>query len=249
MIWIYGDDNSDRKRFPIVTLLLIALNIYVFFFLQECGANTEFTYSLSTVPAEIVTGEDIIRDAQIVNDRPVAPPLYDTPVPVYLTLLTALFMHGGLFHLLGNMLFLFVFGDNVEDRLGKIKFLLFYLCCGAFASLGHIATVYIANGNPLVPLLGASGAISGVLGGYILYYPKKQIKMLFWLIIIPIRFRMPAFAVIGIWFVLQILNGLRGGGGNIAYGAHIVGFVSGMLLVMLLRNSSRQRRFYYNPPQ
>lgn len=241
MIWIYGDDNSDRKRFPVVTLLLIGLTIFVFFFLQECGTNHEFTYSLTTVPAEIVTGQDIVQDAQRRGGGGVSAPLYATPVPVYLTLITALFLHGGILHLLGNMVFLFVFGDNVEDRLGRMRFLLFYLCCGILASLGHVASVYATGASTTVPLLGASGAISGVLGGYVLYYPRKRIKMIFWLLIIPIRFQMRAFLVIGVWFLLQVANGLLGGSGGVAYGAHVVGLISGVVLVLLLRNKNRRR--------
>jgi len=246
MIWIYGDDNSDRRRFPIITPLLILLNCYVFIAFQDCGVNDSFTYAYATVPAEIVTGEDIIGSVHE-NGRAISAPLFRTPIPVYLTLITALFMHGGFWHLFGNMLFLFVFGDNVEDRLGRIRFLLFYLCCGIAASLGHIAASYISGANIYTPLLGASGAISGVLGGYLCYYPRKKIKALFWLLIIPIRFRLSAFVVIGVWFAMQLFSAvgsIGSVGGGVAYGAHIAGFLAGFALVVLRkRNQPRRMRF------
>jgi membrane associated rhomboid family serine protease len=143
-----------------------------------------------------------------------------------------MFMHGGLAHILGNLLFLFIFGDNIEDRLGRARYLLFYLVCGTLASLAHVFSTVWLQGNINVPSLGASGAISGVLGGYIVLFPRKRVR------VILIRFltQMPAFYAIGIWFVFQLLNGIGifGAGsqvGGVAYAAHIGGFLAGVLLI------------------
>src|SRR5919197_1144384 len=160
MVLPIGDDNSDRATTPYVNYLIIALNLLVFVFLQGMGTNDRFTYAFSTVPEEIVTGRQ------------------PTPGSVYLTLLTSMFMHGGWAHILGNMLFLWIFGDNIEDRLGHPRYLIFYLVCGVLASLAHVFTTVAFGSNPLVPSLGASGAISGVLGGYILLFPRRQVSVI-----------------------------------------------------------------------
>ena len=241
MIFPIGDDNSDRATAPIVNYLLIAINILVFVFLQGLGSNERFTYAFSTVPAEIVSGRDIVtRDRELPNPIPggesvVVPGLQPTPFSVYVTLLTSMFMHGGIAHLLGNMLFLWIFGDNIEDRLGHGRYLIFYLVCGLLASLAHVVSTVMLSNNPaylLIPSLGASGAISGVLGGYILLYPKRQVHV--------IMFRMlttvPAYVAIGLWFLFQLISGLGmlGGGsqeGGVAYAAHIGGFIAGLVLI------------------
>src|SRR5207253_5615483 len=140
-----------------------------FVFLQGLGTNDRFTYAFSSVPAEIITGKDIVTRDQILvqpytGQRVAMPGLQPTPIPVYITLITSMFMHGGIAHILGNMLFLFIFGDNIEDRIGHLRYLIFYMVCGVIASLSHVAATVIFDQNPLVPSLGASGAISGVLG-------------------------------------------------------------------------------------
>ena len=137
------DDNSDRQTFPFVNYAIIALNIFVFVVLQGLGSNDQFTYSFSTVPAEILQGHDIVTPARVVQymgQRMVIPGLGPTPGSVYFTLFTSMFMHGGFMHLAGNMLFLWIFGDNIEDRLGHVKYLIFYLLCGVIASLAHVFT-------------------------------------------------------------------------------------------------------------
>ncbi|MCA1592183.1 MAG: rhomboid family intramembrane serine protease, partial [Acidobacteria bacterium] len=174
MIFPIGDDNSDRTTAPIVNYVIIAINILVFVFLQGMGGNDKFTYAYSTVPQEIVTGRDVTSPDRVAvvpgtEQRVEVPGLQPTPGSVYLTLLTSMFMHGGLAHIFGNMLFLWIFGDNLEDRLGHMKYAIFYLVCGVLASLAHVfSTVALSSdaSSLLVPSLGASGAISGVLGGY-----------------------------------------------------------------------------------
>jgi membrane associated rhomboid family serine protease len=163
------------------------------------------------------------------------PGLQPTPGSVYLTLLTSMFMHGGWAHILGNMLFLWIFGDNIEDRLGHLRYLIFYLLCGVIASLAHVfSTVMFSNGGSglLVPSLGASGAISGVLGGYILLYPRNRVRV----IILRIFTTVPAYVALGLWFAFQLVSGIGmlGPGsqeGGVAYAAHIGGFVAGLALV------------------
>src|SRR5436190_3321786 len=171
MLFPIGDDNRGRTTTPVVNYVLIAINILVFVFLQGLGSNDKFTYAYSTVPAEIITGRDIVtRPVAVENltgQRIEMPGLQPTPIPVYLTLLTSMFMHGGIAHILGNMLFLWIFGDNIEDRLGHLRYLIYYLVCGIIAGLSHVLATALFATDPtslLVPSLGASGAISGVLG-------------------------------------------------------------------------------------
>jgi len=231
-----GDDNRDRKTTPVVTYLLIALNVYVFIYWQQLGTSLGFTYAFATVPGEILTGRDLITETTVLIDPFTGqsfemPGLQPTPYSVYLTLLTSMFMHGGVAHLLGNMMFLWIFGDNVEDRMGHLPYLLFYLICGVLASLCHVLTTLILGQSLLIPSLGASGAISGVLGAYIWLFPRRGVHVWVFLFIITV----PAFVAVGIWFLFQVTNGLGvlGGqeAGGVAYAAHIGGFIAGLLLV------------------
>jgi len=234
-----ADDNSDRTLTPFVNYLLLAANIAVFVLLQGMGGNERFTYAFSTVPKEIVTGKDVITPAQRVVDPAsgqsfVQPGLQPTPVSVYLTLLVSMFMHGGIAHIAGNMLYLWIFGDNIENRMGHGRYLAFYLVCGVLASLAHVFTTAATDGNMLVPSLGASGAISGVLGGYMLLFPGRRVRMLVGRGIT----EMPAWVSIGVWFLFQLVAGmgLLGGGsqaGGVAYAAHVGGFVAGLILVKI----------------
>ncbi len=231
-----GDDDSDIQIFPIINYILIAINILVFIVYQNLGSNLEFTYSYATVPAEIVSGHDIVSkpvwvDDPITGQQVQIPGLGRTLIPVWLTLITSMFMHGGFGHLGGNMLYLWVFGDNLEDKLGHFRFLLFYLLCGIIATLTHVSSDYIFGENHLIPSLGASGAISGVMGGYLFLFPTRRITVFF----IFTFLRVPAFIVLGLWILLQIANGSGYLGGSeasgIAYAAHIGGFIAGVLLV------------------
>ena len=253
MLFPIADDNRDRRTTPVVNYVLILINIFVFVFLQGLGSNDRFTYAYSTVPGEIITGRDIVtRPVAVQNltgQRMEMPGLQPTPIPVWLTLITSMFMHGGIAHIFGNMLFLFIFGDNIEDRLGHIRYLIYYLVCGIIAGLSHVfATAALASevSSLLVPSLGASGAISGVLGGYILLYPTNRVVVLLGWFATP----MPAFLAIGLWFVFQLISGLGvlGSGsqaGGVAYAAHIGGFIAGLILIKIFAIGRRPPDRYY----
>jgi membrane associated rhomboid family serine protease len=260
MVMPIGDDNTGRLRQPFVNYLLLAANVLVFIFFQGMGSDEKFTYSFSTVPREIVSGRDIVTDDRQV-EHPVTkepitvPGLKPTPISVYITLITSMFMHGGIAHLLGNMLFLWIFGDNIEDTLGHLRYFVFYLVCGLAASLAHVFSTLLFNGpgseQMLIPSLGASGAISGVLGGYIMLHPHRRVTV--------IMFRMltqvPAYVAIGMWFLFQLVSsmGVFGGGseiGGVAYAAHIGGFIAGLVLIRPFAAGARgpaepQRANYY----
>jgi membrane associated rhomboid family serine protease len=238
MVFPLYDDNTDRTRFPYVNYVFIALNILVFVLLQRLGSDISFTYSFSTVPQEIMTGRDIVTDPQIVEyagQQVRVPGLGETWPSVYFTLLTSMFMHGGIAHIAGNMLFLWIFGDNIEDRLGHVRYAIFYLLCGLIASLAHVFTTAAFAGEQadmLVPSLGASGAISGVLGGYILLHPARRVTVILFRFLTDV----PAWVAIGIWFAFQLISGLGmlGAGsqrGGVAYAAHIGGFIAGLVLI------------------
>jgi membrane associated rhomboid family serine protease len=237
MLLPIGDDNRDRRITPIINYLLIALNIFVFVYWQQIGFNDAFTYAYATVPGEILTGTDIVTNSRVLTDPYTQqqfqlPGLQPTPVPVFLTLITSMFMHGGIAHIAGNMLFLSIFGDNLENVMGHLKYLLFYLLCGILAGLSHVFSTLILGQSMLIPSLGASGAISGVLGGYVLLFPTRGVRV--WMFIFFV-ITVPAFLVVGLWFVFQVLNGYGSLGGEeaggVAYAAHIGGFIFGLILV------------------
>ena len=234
MVFPLGDDNADRTSFPVVNVALIVANLLVFGLLQKMGRDEQFTLAYATVPAEIISGSDLITADKIVRVDTAAGPqqvqmpgLKKTPLPVYLTLLTAMFMHGGIAHLLGNIWFLWIFGDNIEHDMGKLRYLAFYLLTGLLASLTH---VFLNSSGPSaeIPSLGASGAISGVLGAYLLLHPHRRVMILL------LRFvtEVPGYIAVGVWFLFQIVSGLGmlGGQGGVAYGAHIGGFIAGAVL-------------------
>jgi membrane associated rhomboid family serine protease len=219
-----------------VTYLFIALNVLVFVVLQGFGTNERFTYAFSVVPEEIRTGEDIARPVSVqVGDQTVQVPLQPTPIPVYLTLLISIFMHGSLMHLFGNMLFLWIFGDNVEDELGHGRYAAFYLLTGILASLAHVVSTFVFGDNPFIPSLGASGAISGVMGGYLVLHPHRRVRV----IMMRMLTTVPAYVAVGLWFVFQLVSafGVIGqgpqSGGGVAFMAHIGGFIAGAALVRL----------------
>src|SRR6185436_4265474 len=252
MVLPLWDDNTDRQTTPIVNYAIIALNIFVFVVLQGLGSNDQFTYSFSTVPAEILQGHDIVTPARVVQymgQRLVIPGLGPTPGSVYFTLFTSMFMHGGFMHLGGNMLFLWIFGDNIEDRLGHAKYLVFYLLCGVIASLAHVFTTGVfatSESALLVPSLRATGAISGVLGAYILLHPKRRVTVILFRFLTDV----PAYVAIGIWFAFQLISGLGmfGGGsqtGGVAYAAHIGGFLAGLALIKVFDMGANRRTREY----
>jgi membrane associated rhomboid family serine protease len=241
MLMPIGDDNSLNKGVPYVTYALIVANVLVWILCQGMGGDSNFTLAFSTVPAEILTGKDIITEAKTITDQYTGdqfllPGLQRTPVHVYFTLITSMFMHGSWSHLLGNMLYLYIFGDNIESRLGSAKYLLFYLVTGVLASLSHVFSTYFMHQSSIIPSLGASGAISGILGGYLMLFPKVQVKALFIYRIIVI----PAALALGLWIAFQIVSGLGiigGKGGGVAYAAHVGGFIAGMLLIKMFDNA------------
>jgi membrane associated rhomboid family serine protease len=206
-----GDDDSARRTAPVVTYALIAIN--VLFFLVELTAGDAFINRWSVVPRQLLAN----------------------PAAEFITIFTAMFMHASWLHLGGNMLYLWIFGDNVEDRLGHAKFLIFYLLCGIAAFFAQ--ALFDPSSN--VPNLGASGAIAGVLGAYLLMFPRGSVRVMMGRGIIPL----PALVVIGFWFVLQLLSsfGAAGGQGGVAYMAHVGGFITGLILAVLFGGTRQPR--------
>jgi len=209
-----GDDDSARRTVPLVTYALIALNV-LFFFVELSG------------------GDAFINKWAFVPSRFMANPTAD-----FLTLFTSMFMHAGWVHLGGNMLYLWIFGDNVEDRFGHMNFTIFYVLCGLAATFAQLAFSLGSN----IPNLGASGAIAGVLGAYILMFPQQQVRVLIGRVVTP----MSALIVIGFWIVLQFFSGFASiadtaDTGGVAYMAHIGGFVAGFVLTFFFKGSSRSR--------
>jgi membrane associated rhomboid family serine protease len=223
-----GDDNSDRTITPYVNYVFIGINLIVFVLLQGLGGNDTFTYAFSLVPKEVTNGVDL-TGAQIVRDTITGQTgridHYPSPLPVYFNFLSSMFMHGGIMHILGNMLFLWVFGDNLENLLGHIRFAAFYIACGLAAAFAQI----VMDADSIIPMLGASGAISGVLGGYVLLFPQRRVRA----VIFNFLTEVPAFMAIGIWILYQLVLGYLTppGTGGVAYAAHIGGFFAGLLLV------------------
>lgn len=224
-----GDENVANRKFPFVTVLLIVINVLVFFLELGQGSQAQlqtFFEKWSVVPQEYVRGTDL-------------PP--QIPVPFWFTLFSSMFMHGGWMHLIGNMLYLWIFGDNIEEHWGHMRFLLIYLICGVVASLAHI----FFNQNSTLPSLGASGAISGVLGAYLVLFPRNRVRVLMGYGIIVL----PAIVVLGFWILFQFINQLGQIGATtesagIAYWAHIGGFIAGVIFAFLFRGSPRTGRAF-----
>jgi membrane associated rhomboid family serine protease len=236
-----GDDDEPGHGLAWVTIALLLANLAVFFLVQL--PDEEFTYGYAVVPVQIIEGRDITEPTPVrVDGREVVIPHAPGPDPIHLTLITSLFMHGGFFHLFGNMLFLGIFGDNIEHRFGRLRYLLFYLGAGVLATFAHIAV----QPNSLIPTLGASGAISGVLGAYLVLFPRNRVTMIVFRFI-PIR--VPAIFAIGIWAVLQLIYGfgqiaVTEQTAGVAYMAHIGGLVVGVAVGFVARatGGSRGRR-------
>ena len=211
-------DDIPTERTPVVTIGLIALNILVFLYQIKLGPHQQaFIHAWGTVPFEIVHNTDL---APRIN------------LPLKATIFTAMFIHGGLFHIFGNMLYLWIFGNNVEDVLGRANFVLFYLGCGFLAAY---AQIYI-NPSSRIPMIGASGAVSGVLGAYLLLYPRARILTLIFLGFFIQIIRVPAIFVLSFWIILQLINGtaaLSSGSTGVAWFAHIGGFVAGLAFLKL----------------
>ena len=224
-----GDDNSDRTVFPLVNYAIIGVNILVFLVLQQLGSNEQFTYAFALVPKEVTTGIDLIQPTVIHDSlgHSGSIPQFAAPLGVYFNILSSMFMHGGIAHIFGNMLFLGIFGDNVENAIGHVRYAIFYLLCGVAAAAGQI----IIGPDSAIPMLGASGAISGVLGGYVLLFPTRQVRA----IILNFLTTVPAYVAIGIWIVYQVILGYLtpSTGGGVAYSAHIGGFIAGIISIKI----------------
>ncbi len=212
------DDNPTQIR-PIMTIVLIVLCVLVF--LVQIGHPSSYVIrAYGLVPAALFSSYSQ------------APSWPGIPVPATLTVFTSMFMHGDWMHLIGNMLFLWIFGNNVEDAMGHFRFILFYLLCGIIAAMSFA----LPNSDSLIPMVGASGAISGVLGAYLLLYPRARVLVLIYVAAI----RIPAVWVLGMWFVFQLLSTAAADAsqGGVAWGAHIGGFVAGMVLIPLFKNKA-----------
>jgi membrane associated rhomboid family serine protease len=236
-------DNIATSRTPVVTYALIAANILVYFFWQQGGftlgdpSNAHYICQLqdwAAIPHEITNPGDQVLIAQGCPSDPTA--------PTWATVFTAMFMHGGLLHLGGNMLFLWIFGNNVEDAMGPLKFIVFYLLAGIAA----LALQVVIDPGSTVPTLGASGAIAGVLGGYLVRFPRARVVSVIFIVFFFTIIELPALLVLGFWFIQQALYGYfdlaqptGGGGGGVAYFAHIGGFVFGLLAIRVF---ARRRR-------
>jgi membrane associated rhomboid family serine protease len=248
-------DNNPAGSFPIVTIVLIAINVLVFFF-----QSPDLKHYYEMIPIDVVSGRDYVGLAYVTDEgvhfRPTSPevaanlpvsihnvvPVLPTLQPPWLTIFTAMFLHANLLHIGGNMLFLWIFGNNVEDALGKMRYLVFYLACGFVAALAQI----VVDPGSVIPTLGASGAIAGVLGAYIVMFPGAKILTLITALFIWFLREISAFWVIGLWIALQVVEGFNGLGGasmgGVAYFAHIGGFVAGIVGVLCMGGRSLGRR-------
>jgi membrane associated rhomboid family serine protease len=223
-----GDERTGRDLTPYVVFALIAVNVLVW--LLQLSLGDSFTNGYATVPFEITHGQDLIGPHTItVGGQSISIPEAPGPSPIYLTLLTSMFMHGGWLHILGNMLYLWIFGDQTESLLGHGRFLVFYLVCGLAASLAQI----LVAPDSVVPSLGASGAIAGVLGAYLVKFPRNRVRVL----VMRGITELPAVVVLGMWIVRQLVSQVSTAAGEaagVAYMAHIGGFIAGLALVFAL---------------
>lgn len=223
MIPIQDIPDGQRRHFPAFTVALIAANVLVFLYELSLGSGLpRFIYTYGMIPLEITTGQQ----------------LTPSPIPIYLTMFTAMFIHGGLLHLAGNMLFLWIFGDNVEDTLGHLLFIGLYFLCGVVASLLQV----YSNPTSTLPNIGASGAVAGVLGGYLLLFPNATIRTLLFVGPFITITRLSALLMIGVWLLFQVVSALaevaiasEGETGGVAFWAHIGGFVAGVVSLGLWR--------------
>lgn len=253
-----SDERDPNATGPaVITLLLILANIVVFVFLQQLGHNDAFTYAFSMVPHEVLSGHDVANTVKLIDpvtgNVGASIDLQTTPIPIWATIFTSMFMHGGFMHLFGNMMFLWIFGDNLEHAMGSIKFLCFYLICGTAAAAAQIAATVFSGANDFIPMLGASGAISGVLGGYLLLFPSRRVNVLLGYFITAV----PAWVALGLWFLFQLTSGIGIFGsdtqvGGVAYAAHIGGFLAGLFLVRAFANRAEAltnlHAYYHRKP-
>jgi membrane associated rhomboid family serine protease len=229
------DYPGPRRRMPWMTWAIILLNIAIFLYQVSLGPNASaFMFAYSVVPFALTHG---VPQTTLLK----TPIPFHTPEPVYLTLITSQFLHAGWLHIGGNMLFLYIFGDNVEDRMGHFRFLLFYLFCGIVAGLTQVAVAP----DSTIPSLGASGAIAGVLAAYLVLFPSARVKTIIFIFIFVTLVTVPAFVLIGLWFLLQFFDGIASlshvqqGMGGVAYFAHVGGFLTGLIITLLVRDRLR----------
>ena len=245
-----GDADIQRRTFPYVTVALVLVNVVVFVYEFTLGDLEQNVFILKNglIPAELTSGNEFesarLSFFDVVDIK--------SPFGTWATVFTSMFLHGGIMHIIGNMLFLWVFGGNLEDRLGHVKFLVFYLAAGFAAAMAQVGI----DMDSQVPMVGASGAIAGVLGAYLLLYPFSRINTLFIFIFITVV-PVPAVLVLGLWFVLELFKGVGSLGvetigGGVAYFAHVGGFVAGLLMMAFYKKlirepiiPSRPRRMYY----
>lgn len=230
MIPVHDDNPTEIS--PIVTISFIATCVLVFLYQISLPAQggEVFVYQYGAIPA-VVFGHGVL-------------PLELRAVPEYGSVMTSMFLHGGWMHLLGNMLYLWIFGNNIEDVMGHVKFVVFYVVCGVLAALSHAAI----DPHSTIPMIGASGAISGVLGAYLLLYPRAKVLVFIPLGIFFHRMYVPAAVVLGFWFVMQLISGgisLGHQGGGVAFFAHIGGFIAGMVLISFFKHPHIR---LFNPP-
>jgi membrane associated rhomboid family serine protease len=242
-------DYNPTRRFPVITLLLIAINIGVYFFVQKPFDGNEvrqalYPYEVAAIPCEVVQGRPLTEDEILTTFRTGDDSACERPTPgdveaypdksVWLAVLYSMFLHGSLLHIGGNMLFLWIFGNNIEDRMGIAGYIGFYLLAGLVASAAHI----LVQPDSTVPVVGASGAIAGVMGAYLVLFPNVKIKSLIIFLIILFR-DISAKWLLGIWFVTQFFTDPNGG---VAWVAHVGGFAFGALVALLLRDRLRPSR-------
>ena len=229
----YRDDNPTLAT-PIATIALIAANVVMWVVVQGMGAEPRLSASiceLGVIPGELFGR---LPEGYVLPMGPGA--ACEMGAPAWYTPLTSMFLHGGWLHLIGNMWFLWVFGNNVEDSMGHLRYVTFYVLCGVAAA----AVQSVLDPSSAIPMVGASGAISGVMGAYVLLYPRVQVHMLVVLVIIITRIRVPAYMMLGYWFLLQLLGGAATSGsedGGVAFWAHVGGFLAGAALIGLFKDT------------
>src|SRR5216117_96985 len=236
----YKDENPTELT-PVVTLGIIAVNAMVWLLVQGLGADEPLARSVCQLG--LIPGE-VLRTVPPGTSVPLGPGVHCvlTADAHWSTVLTSMFMHGGWFHIIGNMWFLWVFGNNIEDSMGHARFVVFYLLCGVAAAAAQM----VAGPNSVVPMVGASGAISGVMGAYILLYPRVRVHTIVWLGFFVTTVALPAYVMLGYWFVLQLLLGAAGAlsraQGGVAVWAHVGGFVAGLVLIKVFANAEYLER-------
>ena len=226
------DDNPIHIT-PVITWALIAINVVVFFYQISLGpkAHEYFFYQFGAIPAVVVGQQSL--------------PSNIAAIPPFLSVFTSMFLHGGWMHLIGNMWFLWIFGNNIEEAMGAARFIAFYLICGVLASWSHIAS----DPASIIPSIGASGAIGGVMGAYIMLYPRARVWTFIFLFFFVRLLYIPAGIILGYWFFIQLINGSTAGnqsGGGVAFWAHVGGFLAGVLLVGIFK---KKKVRFFNPPR